>query len=68
MNTYLSKAEYLGISSIPERNTSFLFSVSTVLEKCFEISIFRLKNKSKINNLEDILDKTKLGNQLKSPC
>lgn len=50
MNIYLSKVEYLGISSFPERNISFLFSVSTVLEKYFEILISRSRIKSKVNN------------------
>lgn len=70
MNTCLSKVEYLGVSSFPERNTRFLFSVSTgkVLEKYFEILIFRSRNKSKLNSLEDTLDKRKLGNYHKSSC
>lgn len=70
VNTCLSKVEYLGISSFPERNTSFLFSVSTVLEKCFEILIFRSRNKSKVNvNNQKILQtRKKLCNHHKSPC
>lgn len=68
MNTYLMEVEYLGISSFPERNISFLFSVSAVLEKFFEIAIFGSRNKFKVNNLEDNLDKRKLDNHHKSLC